>query len=249
MQRTFQSMSEIASGKPVEIVNYHYARFMLGSKDGARSFEENIKSNATKLKEDLGVDITATVTGNDETIVLVDGIGSLYDAKQDELVAMIRLADELRPKEQSASPSMPVLTRASDMMSPATAKLPAKPSAMPVKIAASPVKTPAPLATSPASPAKTPATPVKTMAAKPIKPAVKMPVARQAPAPAPRDDPAETFLKDELSTKSLVPRKDLITDLAKKFNMNASQADGFITEFIKKNDGVSEENELVFMRS
>jgi hypothetical protein len=241
-------MREACKNTPIEIINYNYARVVIDP-DEARHFQESgsnivqkfveeVNGSAEGLKNRFGVVLTAKVSGKDKNVVLVEGVGRLFDASPEAFADISRLKSRIVASIEGIN-SVPIIATAADIMStppPASSAKPASPARK------SPVKTDA-AQSKPAMEGTTTKAP-----AKPIK---KEKNPAKAPASPVEQDEKATFILDMIKAEQLLPKDDVIKRVQAKFRVDPTEAtkiiDAFIASFIASSKGIECTDGFVFI--
>jgi hypothetical protein len=253
MQRTIETLIEITRDLQLEIINYNYARITFTDDeinsckdkghDVVKEVTDILNQSSASMKENLGVDISAEISGNTKNVVLIRGIGHLADSSMDEFIALTKIHDNAINKAISGgkNTSEPAFKSAIDLIAEKPA--PQKP------VPASVTKTEKTPVAKPSVP-KPIAKPIKTTSAKP---APTPAIAAHAPVPQPTTgsgNPYFPFIDASIDEVKAIGRVDLARSIANKFNMSEDVANKIITMFMDKHkDTIAEDTEMIFKKT
>jgi hypothetical protein len=258
LERTFQNMRVLARATTgLEVINNNYARLTFTDEELAahpnvmNDIVTAINTITGTIKEQLGIDIKATTTGDKKTVVLIEGIGKLYESNPDEFSALIKLK-----RDVTGSPaSMPTISSASaiaEQASQVDEKPAAKPAAAravkPVKRAASPPEKP--VQEPPAKPAAIPAKPAVKPA---VKPAAAKPVEKPSPVPVATASQGGTeryfsVISSMLDASGIVGQKEVVEKLMSTLKISSGMANKMIGLYVNSNEKVLIEHDFILKK-
>jgi len=242
-------MRETCKNTPLEIINYHYAKFAIdpdeathftsSGHDIIKEFVDEINGSAEGLKTSLGIAISAKISGKEKNIVLIDGVGKLFDANPDAFMDIARLKSRIVDRIEGTT-AAPVIATAADMIVMPQEKPPSKPVAKPAAKPSpeKPAAVPKPV---PAKPSPSPVKPVKKATPAPDVSAAKP----SSPAPARSDGSA--FVIELIKAEQLISKEDVVKKYQAKFHVDAPEATKAIDETIKATKGVECTDGFIFL--
>jgi cell division septation protein DedD len=242
-------MREACKNTPMEIRNYNYARFVIdpdeashfasSGNDIVKRFVDEINGSAEGLKTSLGISISAKVSGKEKNVVLIEGVGKLFDANPDAFMDIARLKSRIVDQIEGTT-SAPVIATAADMIVAAREKPPAKPVAKPAPKPSSekPAAVQKPV---PAKPSSSPVKPVKKASPAPA----ASPVA-QPSKPAPVQSEGLAFMVELIKAEQLISKDDATKKYQARFHVDAPEAEKVIDAAIKATKGVEFTDGFIF---
>jgi len=236
--QTINAMRKSSHGKNVEIVNYHYARFVFDPEeldqydqvgvDFVKDFIDSIKCD--RIKEEIGVHFAAQKTGDKKNVILVTGIGALYESLPNEFFEVLDLPEYLKKHVDAKAKKKLAPTAPVAVMKPAADILDEERKA--------PV-------TQPRKVEKTekPAVTVPTITA-PKKTIQKVDTKENNRAKEPSD--GASYIKKYMDDENFAERPDLIKKLMKDKGMKKTDAEAAIDEMIETFGDIKKDGEMIY---